>query len=224
MQTCLLRWASHTNVETPIERVFFRPKRGGEGLNNDEEPDRERAKSEHARDTETQTPKERWREEHMTPPQTSRAGGGPSIKPRRPAATGSGGMRARAGALVWLSMAVQCRAFLGAPSVGGGACRLRPATAAAGAAARTSAASPLMAYDVKYSPNKWWDEDDIVPGYGGIWPGDPDAETHHVSTAVRRTNMFERDCKEALGRCRERVQRKRSERPGNLCSLRHREP
>ena len=38
-----------------------------------------------------------------------------------------------------------------------------------------------MAYDVKYSPNRWKDEGDIVPGFGGIWPGDPDAETYHVS-------------------------------------------
>lgn len=37
-----------------------------------------------------------------------------------------------------------------------------------------------MAYDVKYSPNRWRDEGDIVPGFGGVWPGDPDAETHHV--------------------------------------------
>ncbi|CAM9257934.1 unnamed protein product [Ectocarpus sp. 8 AP-2014] len=113
----------------------------------------------------------------MTPPATSRAGGGRSTKPRRPVATGSGGMRERAGALVCLSMAVQSRAFLVAPAVGGGACRPR----AGAGAARTSAASLLMAYDVKYSPNKWWDEDDIVPGFGGIWPGDPDAETHHVT-------------------------------------------
>lgn len=129
----------------------------------------------------------------MTPPPTSRPGGGRSIEPRRPVATGSGGMRARAGALVWLSMAVQSRAFLVSSSVGAGACRPR----AADGAARTSAASPLMAYDVKYSPNKWWDEDDIVPGFGGIWPGDPDAETHHVSSRQRaRGNMFNVICEE----------------------------
>lgn len=40
-----------------------------------------------------------------------------------------------------------------------------------------------MAYDVKYSPNRWRDESDIVPGFGGVWPGDPDAETHHVRPA-----------------------------------------
>ncbi|CAM9209572.1 unnamed protein product [Ectocarpus fasciculatus] len=83
----------------------------------------------------------------MTPRQTSRAGGGPSIRPRRPVATGSGGMRARAGALVWLSMAVQCRAFL------------------------------------------------------GIWPGDPDAETHHVRPTCNWEHV-QRDYKEELGRCR----------------------
>lgn len=85
-------------------------------------------------------------------------------------------MRGRA--LVCLSMAAQSRAFLIASPAADprgalrGACRSRKA--------RTPAAPPLMAYDVKYSPNRWRDEGDIVPGFGGIWPGDPDAETHHV--------------------------------------------
>lgn len=75
-------------------------------------------------------------------------------------------------------MAAQPRAFLIAPPAAtkgplSDACR-------SPAAARTSAAPLLMAYDVKYSPNRWRDEGDIVPGFGGIWPGDPDAETHHV--------------------------------------------
>lgn len=88
-------------------------------------------------------------------------------------------MRGRA--LLYLSMAAQSRAFLIASSVAStGPLR---AVCRSPAAARTSAAPPLMAYDVKYSPNRWRDEGDIVPSFGGIWPGDPDAETHHVRVA-----------------------------------------
>ena len=87
-------------------------------------------------------------------------------------------MGVRGRALLCLFTVVQSRAFMVAPPARrgppGGACR-------SAAASRSSAASPLMAYDVKYSPNRWKDEGDIVPGFGGIWPGDPDAETYHVS-------------------------------------------
>lgn len=37
----------------------------------------------------------------------------------------------------------------------------------------------MMAYDIRYSPNKWPGEE-IKPGFGGVWPGDPNAETFHV--------------------------------------------
>lgn len=40
--------------------------------------------------------------------------------------------------------------------------------------------STMMAYDVRYSPNRWRDGGDIVPGVGGVWPGDPNAKTYHV--------------------------------------------
>lgn len=39
--------------------------------------------------------------------------------------------------------------------------------------------STMMAYDVRYSPNTWRGEE-IEPGYGGVWPGDPDAKTYKV--------------------------------------------
>ena len=50
-----------------------------------------------------------------------------------------------------------------------------------------------MAYDVKYSPNRWRDDaDDIEPGFGGIWPGDPDAKTHKARdpTAALSLQVF----------------------------------
>ncbi|CAM9872433.1 unnamed protein product, partial [Hapterophycus canaliculatus] len=84
-------------------------------------------------------------------------------------------MKARGGALACLSMAMQSRAFLVTTS------SLRPIPRGACPSRRSSTASTLMAYDVKYSPNRWRDEGDLVPGFGGIWPGDPDAETHHVT-------------------------------------------
>ncbi len=85
-------------------------------------------------------------------------------------------------ALLCFSMVAQSRAFMFAPSTRRGP--LGAARRSASAPSRTCAT--LMAYDVKYSPNRWKDEGDIVPGFGGIWPGDPDAETYHVSGIARR--------------------------------------
>ncbi|CAM9671531.1 unnamed protein product [Pylaiella littoralis] len=112
----------------------------------------------------------------MTAPSVSsasRAARGFGVKKRRVASRRlHAGMRMRGRALVccFLTMTVQSRAFLIAPPA-------RGAPRAAGAPTSSS----LMAYDVKYSPNVWRDEDEIKPGFGGIWPGDPDAETHHVT-------------------------------------------
>lgn len=46
-------------------------------------------------------------------------------------------------------------------------------------ASPTSRSTTMMAYDIRYSPNKWNGEE-IEPGFGGVWPGDPDAQTHNV--------------------------------------------
>lgn len=102
---------------------------------------------------------------------------------RRPGGPASGTMGVKGRALVCLSMVVQSRAFTFAPSTRRGP--LDTARPSASAPSRTSVASALMAYDVKYSPNRWRDEGDIVPGFGGIWPGDPDAETYQVSGTTR---------------------------------------
>lgn len=48
-----------------------------------------------------------------------------------------------------------------------------------GKASARGASPVMMAYDVRYSPNRWAGEE-IEPGFGGVWPGDPDAETHNV--------------------------------------------
>ncbi|CAM9162850.1 unnamed protein product [Choristocarpus tenellus] len=37
-----------------------------------------------------------------------------------------------------------------------------------------------MGYDIRDSPNRWRGEK-LEPGYGGVWPGDPNAETHKVT-------------------------------------------
>lgn len=51
-------------------------------------------------------------------------------------------------------------------------------------ASPTSRSTTMMAYDIRYSPNKWNGEE-IEPGFGGVWPGDPDAQTHNVSKRER---------------------------------------
>lgn len=99
-------------------------------------------------------------------------------------------MRVRGSSLLCLSVAAHSQAFLIAPPASsrgslGDACR---------SPARASAAPPLMAYDVKYSPNRWRDEGDIVPGFGGVWPGDPDAETHHVRQEHQRAQPLSLSC------------------------------
>ncbi|CAM9870534.1 unnamed protein product [Chrysoparadoxa australica] len=49
------------------------------------------------------------------------------------------------------------------------------------AARRSQESRPLsMAYDVSKSPNKWGNQE-LEPGFGGIWPGDPKAPTHEVT-------------------------------------------
>lgn len=56
----------------------------------------------------------------------------------------------------------------------------------------------MMAYDVRYSPNRWRDDpEDIKPGFGGIWPGDPDAKTHQVRLAA--TSCSNRFLEESKG-------------------------
>lgn len=77
------------------------------------------------------------------------------------------------GVLVVLTMAGHlAKAFLPAPSMPSRyvASRTRESTSA------------TMAYDVRYSPNSWKDEGDIEPGFGGIWPGDPNAKKYNVRT------------------------------------------
>lgn len=76
-----------------------------------------------------------------------------------------------------LAIVGQSRAFLVRPSGRAmpGAPRVRPR------------ASEKMAVDLPFdftrSPNRWKDEDtDSKPGFGGIWPGDPNAVKHHVRT------------------------------------------
>lgn len=104
---------------------------------------------------------------------TSGAFQGSSAKPTRAVTQGLAGMRVRGRALVCcLTVLVQSRAFRIAPPIRGAPLASR--------ARASAAAPPLMAYDVRYSPNVWKDEGEIKPGFGGIWPGDPDAETHHV--------------------------------------------
>lgn len=80
------------------------------------------------------------------------------------------------GATVLATIAVQSRAFLVAP-LGRGA-RLGAPQLARGA---SSSSVVRMAYNFERSPNTWKDaEGDIEPGFGGVWPGDPNAKTHNV--------------------------------------------
>lgn len=111
-----------------------------------------------------------------------RSTGGSKALLRRRNTLGSASMRMR-GALL-LAMAVQSRAFVVAPSA-----RVRLGTSHP----RASTSATAMAYDVKYSPNRWRDDaDDIEPGFGGIWPGDPDAKTHKARdpTAALSLQVF----------------------------------
>lgn len=100
---------------------------------------------------------------------SSRSAGDSNAPLRRPNTLGSSASMRMRGALL-LAMAVQSRGFLVAPSA-----RVRLGTSHP----RASTSTTVMAYDVRYSPNRWKDDDgDIEPGFGGIWPGDPDAKTH----------------------------------------------
>lgn len=105
---------------------------------------------------------------------SSRRAAGDSNSPlRRPNTLGSSAIMTVRGALL-LAMAVQSRGFLVAPSA-----RVRLGTSRP----RASTSTTVMAYDVRYSPNRWKDDEgDIEPGFGGIWPGDPDAKTHKART------------------------------------------
>ncbi|CAM9585394.1 unnamed protein product [Phaeothamnion confervicola] len=90
-------------------------------------------------------------------------------------------------ALTWLATANHVETF--APS-GTWTGRRRPRTSGTEIVARQhaprisqgggrGAAAPTMAYDISTSPNRWGNEP-LEPGFGGIWPGDPNAETHRV--------------------------------------------
>lgn len=72
-----------------------------------------------------------------------------------------------------LLLAAPTRAFFLAPTT------LGRVTVVGCAQGKVSSLRPVMAYDIRYSPNKWKDEE-IEPGFGGVWPGDPDAQTHNV--------------------------------------------
>ena len=108
-----------------------------------------------------------------------RPAGDSNLPLRRPNTLGSSSIMRMRGALL-LAMAVQSRGFLAAPSA-----RVRLGTSRT----RASTSTTVMAYDVRYSPNRWKDDEgDIEPGFGGIWPGDPDAKTHKART--QKSNRF----------------------------------
>lgn len=94
-----------------------------------------------------------------------------TLKPARPMSRMIVG-----GATVLALIAVQSRAFLVAPL--GRGVRLGASQLARGA---SSSSAVRMAYNFQRSPNTWKDEEgEIEPGFGGVWPGDPNAKTHHV--------------------------------------------
>lgn len=79
-------------------------------------------------------------------------------------------------ATVLATIAVQSRAFLVAPL--GRGVRLGAPQLAPGA---SYSSVVRMAYNFERSPNTWKDDEgDIEPGFGGVWPGDPNAKTHNV--------------------------------------------
>ncbi|KAG5189812.1 ferredoxin [Tribonema minus] len=85
-------------------------------------------------------------------------------------------MRWIGGSVVALSLASCCQGFVPAAVPAG---RLCAAAAGPNTAARQKHPRHTcrMAYDVRYSPNSWPNQP-LEPGVGGIWPGDPNAQTH----------------------------------------------
>lgn len=112
---------------------------------------------------------------------SSRAAGDSNAPLTRPITLRSSASMRVGGALL-LAMTVQSRGFLVAP----------PAQVRLGTSCpRAITSTTVMAYDVRYSPNRWRDDDgDIEPGFGGIWPGDPDAKTHKARTRNPTAALF----------------------------------